>query len=911
MILPKADRRGLLVSTAVAMALLVAAIVTPSARALDCETESSPQCFALQSVGVSLSDTRAGAHPDITTSFKLAPDPESQGGIEPYSRLQNLTVKLPPGLTGNPNAVPQCDPKQLTTPVPPFNYGDCPNATQVGVTEVLANGNPNPLVEAVYNMEPPGGDVVARLGFIAAKYPFFISLVLRPGDYGVTAKVEGAPSIARVRGGVTTLWGVPADPSHDTHRPTPFESQTTGGAVSPPHPPGISRKPFITNPTSCGSPGEMEITATTYEVPGLESTLASPFPEIEGCANLGFSPRLTVTPTTREAASPTGLDAELTIPQDESPDGFATAEMRNATVTLPAGMTIAPGAADGLQACSAAQAGFEPQTDEAAHCPDAAKLGSATIVSPALRQPLQGAIYQRTPEPGKLLRIWLIADGLGVHLKIPGEVHADPLTGQLTSVFTDTPQQPVEDIQLHFKGGSRAPLATPASCGTYRTQFIFDPWSGGSPASGDTPMTIDEGCGTGGFAPKLSAGSTAPSAGAFSPFVTKVTRESGEQNIAGLDVTLPPGVLAKLAGVPLCVGAAAESGACPAASQVGTTSVAAGPGPSPLWIPQPGKDPTAVYISGPYRGAPYSLVVKTPAQAGPFDLGTVVVRAGIYVDPETAVATVRSDALPQLLEGIPISYRTIQVDVNRSEFTLNPTNCDPLSTSARLTSEKGAIANTSDGFKAVNCAKLGFKPKLGLKLVGGTRRGAHPALRAVLRPRPGDANIAAASVALPHSEFLDQAHIGTVCTRVQFAAGQCPARSIYGHAKAFTPLLDKPLEGPVYLRSSSHQLPDLVADLNGQIQIALAGRIDSINGGIRSRFEAVPDAPVSKFILAMKGGKKGLIVNSRNICTAPGKATLKFDGQNGRAADQAIPLSSDCNNGGGKSPKRRGSRSGR
>jgi hypothetical protein len=356
--------------------------------------------------------------------------------------------------------------------------------------------------------------------------------------------------------------------------------------------------------------------------------------------------------------------------------------------------------------------------------------------------------------------------------------------------------------------------------------------------------------------------------------------------------------LAKIAGVPLCPDAQAATGACPAGSQVGTTTVATGPGPSPLWIPQPGKDPTAVYLAGPYEGGPYSLVVKTPAQAGPFDLGNVVVRAAIQVDPETAKVSVKSDPLPQILEGVPISYRTVHVDVNRPEFTLNPTNCEPMAVGGTAISVTGQTAGLSDRFQVGSCASLGFKPKLSMRLTGKTHRGAHPAFHAVLKMPEGGANIARASVRLPHSEFLENAHIRTICTRVQFAAESCPEKSIYGHAVAKTPLLDQPLRGPVYLRSSSHELPDLVADLRGQIHVVLDGRIDSVNGGIRSVFETVPDAPVSQFRIDMQGGSKGLLVNSTGLCHAPHLSVTSFKAQNGRLQNSRVPLVAECGKGG-------------
>jgi hypothetical protein len=869
------SRRRIILGALACAVALAALLLTPAQAAFS--------DYALESVEDSLTTPQGGAHPNFITRFELTK--ETSG--EPFAQTRDLNVAIPPGLVGNPQGFPKCTTLQLGI-FPEASH--CPQDSQVGVTEVTLYPT-GTFTEPIYIMAPSGGDIVARLGLFAGPFPALINVRVRPKDYGLTASVEG-PASAGLVGATTTLWGIPADSSHDALRITPLEAQHGEGPPGGGRKSGLPPAPFMSNPTSCGTPRQITFSADSYQLPGQFSTLSAPLPEISGCGKLGFEPKLAVTPTASEAAAPTGLDAELTIPQDETPKGLAASQLRDAIVTLPQGMTIAPGAADGLQACSAQQVGFEEAIPS--NCPDAAKIGSAELNVPALERVLQGAVYQRSPEAGHLFRIWLTTDELGVHVKIAGEIRLDPTTGQVTSLFLDNPQVPFEALKLHFFGGPRAPLATPTACGIYQTHFSFSPWSGNPAVVGDTPMQIDQGCNTGGFSPKLSGGTANPSAGFFSSFVTNLTRESGEQNISGLDVTLPPGVLAKLAGISLCEGVAATGGDCPTASHVGATAVATGPGPAPLWIPQPGKVPTAVYLSGPYKGAPYSLVVKTPAQAGPFDLGTVVVRAAIHIDPETAQVTVKSDPLPQILEGVPISYRTIHIDVNRPNFTLNPTNCDPLSTSAVVSSGKGTLARPSDGFQATNCARLGFKPKLGMRLHGKTNRGAHPRFQAVLETRKGDANIAKAQVALSHSEFLDQSHIRTVCTRVQFAAGQCPTGSIYGHAKAISPLLDRPLEGPVYLRSSSHLLPDLLVALRGQVDVNLVGRIDSIHGGIRTTFEAVPDAPVTKFAITMQGGKKGLLVNSRNLCEAPLHSVVELVAQNGKTADQRPRMQDDC-----------------
>jgi len=869
-------------------ALAVAALLATGLAA--CPAAAAPTDYAFETATASVSTARAGARPDFNTVIKFTQ--EADPPFAPFGRTRDLSFELPRGMVGNPNNVAQCTAEELP---PDFSNGlaSCPQDSQVGVTRVDVATEPNTLTTPIYNMKPPAsGNVVARLGFNVTFFPVYIDVRLRSAsDYGLTATITSPPSQLPLIKADTTLWGVPASSAHDAERFSFAEGLFCSGPCGEPKSSGLAPTAFISNPTSCG-PQSVGIAADSYLEPERVIRATAPLPDTVECEGVGFEPSLRITPTSRVAGGPTGLEADLRIPQDESGKGVSTSELRTATVTLPPGMTINPSAADGLAACSAAQVGLG--TDGASECPDAAKIGSATVISPSLSGPLSGAIYQRTPEAGNLFRLWLVTDELGVHLKLPGEVHADPVTGQLTASFADAPQLPAEEIELDFKGGARAPLRNPSACGTYRSHYVLAPWSGRPPVSGEAPMTVDQGCPGGGFDPGLDAGVANPVAGLHSPFAATVVREDGEPNVSALEMTLPRGELAKLAGVQVCPGALAATGACPAASRVGSLSVAVGAGTLPLWIPQPGKAPTAIYLSGPYEGAPYSLAFVVPAQAGPFDLGTVVTRAAIDVDPESTQVTVRSDPLPQILEGVPVLYRQIHAAVDRPGFALNPTSCQRMSVGARIAATDGRVATPRSRFQVGSCGQLRFKPKLSIRLFGATTRGGNPKLRAVLRAAPGEANIATATVALPHSEFLDNAHIGTVCTRVQFAAESCPERSIYGQAMAKTPLLDRPLldrplRGPVYLRSSSHELPDLVADLRGQIHVVLDGRIDSVRGGIRTVFAAVPDAPVSRFVLTMAGGGKGLLENSTNLCRGTHRATLEMRGHNG-AALHATPV---------------------
>ena len=841
--------------------------------------------FGIERLQATLTSPQAGAHADFNTNVEFN-HYEVKGEEEASAAAEEVTITLPPGLLGNPAAVPTCSMGDFSS------FGKCPYASQVGVMKVRVGLPLNSFVlEPVFNIGLPHPEQeIARLGVVAHSFPVFIDVKLRTaGDYGVTATIHDPPGLGVLIRARTTLWGDPSGAQHDNERFLPSE------AYAPtPHPSGISaadRKGFMSNPTACQA-GSVEVSATSYQLPGQVFSAAAPLAPIVGCTGLPFAPSFSADPTSHVAGAVTGLRTKLLIPQHLGPEEPTTAPMREARVTLPEGMQVAAGAANWIGTCSEEQVGYHKEVDTA--CPDNAKLGTAAIISPALSVPIEGTIYQRSPEPGHQLGLWLTADTLGLHVKLPGELEPDKQTGRLTAVFRDLPQVPVEEIDLDVWGGPRAPLQNPDHCGSFTTDFSFSPHSDDSAVTGQSQMQITEGCNQG-FSPVLKAGVAEPTAGKFSPFVFDLTRPDGDQALRGFELKLPDGELAKLKGVPLCGDADASAGTCPQGTRIGSLQATTGPGPEPFTLPEPGKPQPQIYLAGPFKEAPFSIVSEVPAQAGPFDLGTLAVRSGLDVEPESGRAVVKADPLPQFFEGIGIAYRHLHAVIDRPEFNLNPTDCQEMAVTADVTSTQGAVAHPQARFQVDGCKALKFKPKLSLKLQGGTRRASYPALTAVLKARKGDANIASTSVALPHSEFLAQEHIGTICTRVQFAADNCPKGSVYGKAKAVTPLLDNALSGPVYLRSSNHPLPDLVAKLGGQLEIDLVGRIDSKNGGIRTTFEAVPDAPVTKFVLQMRGGKKGLLTNSTDICRGSHKATVRMKAQNGRVADLRPTLvSSGC-----------------
>jgi hypothetical protein len=875
--------------------------------------------FAIKSLGLDMSATRPGGSPtqagsdpmELTTHVSLLSESKLLFGIPnplldliaPPEHFRDVVAHVPPGLIGDPTSTPlRCTQPQLTSQAEAdhikIDIPACPPESQVGLAQLNFND-----IVPVYNLEPPPGSPAA-FGFFYNSIVVTLRAKVRPSDNGIDIVTERAVSSVPIPKFEVTLWGVPSDPSHDRLRGVCLKGGTgynaeIAGIVGGCSLQNRSDVPFLRTPTSCpGTPLGWGIEMDTYQHPGTFVGKETTTPAIEDCEAVPFDPSLSLAPTEKGAHSPSGLDVEVAMPQDHGPDGLAEADLRSATVQLPQGVTLNPASADGLAACTDEQLrlGLEGPSD----CPDASKLGSLELTTPLLEDPIGGSVFLRSqasqdPASGDLYRLVLEirSDERGVSIKLPGSLKVDPATGQLTTSFADLPQLPFESAQLHLKTGPRAPLSTPAICGTYTAHAVLESWNG-KVETADPSFTIDQNCAAFGFKPGFEAGVEENTAGEFSPFSLRVTRDAGQPNLSRIDATLPEGELAKLAGVPVCSDAQAAAGTCPETSRIGQVVAGIGEGSSPLFLPQAGKSPTAVYLAGPYQSAPYSVLTRVPAQAGPFDLGQVLVRSALHVDPVSTQASVLSDPLPQIFQGIPVAYRDVRVNVDRPEFTINPTDCEPMATTGTLTSIAGQSAAVEDRFQVADCAALGFKPSLRLSLSGGSERGEHPALRALLKARPGDANIARAQVTLPRSEFLDQGHIRTVCTRVQFAADSCPKGSIYGQAKAITPLLDQPLSGPVYLRSSSNKLPDLVADLDGQVEVELVGRIDSVRGGIRTTFASVPDAPVSRFVLTMQGGKKGLLVNSTDICEGSHRATVKMDAQSGRIADSRPVVRAGC-----------------
>jgi hypothetical protein len=907
---------------------------------------------------------QAGAHPfQFTTTVQANSGRVRLGGrgegVEQPALPRNLHFPLPPGLVGNATAVPQCVPSTFLRQ-DPFPINACPENTSVGVSSVTVYdaGVLGMLREAVpvFNLVPAPGEP-ARFGFMAVGTPVVIDTSVDPDHgYRITASVHNITQVAEFLSSTLTLWGTPGDPRHDAARgwdcgyfahPSPCEPQ-----------PVASEHAFLREPVQCADPLDFGVSAEPWNVPIGSQVDTASFgePPLLGCNRVPFDPSISSAATSRLAQNPSGLDFNLTMPNAGllNKEAIAEGQPKRVEVTLPEGMSINPSEGEGLVGCTEAEYDRETAESRAGEgCPDASKVGSVEISTPLLEEQARGALYVAKPydnPTGSLIALYMVAKipDRGILIKQAGKVDGDARTGKLTTTFDGLPQLPFSSFKLHFREGGRAPLVTPPACGSYDVTARFTPWSAQDPSNPapaevvtrTSSFPVERGtdggaCPAGGtppFNPHLDAGTLNNSAASYSPFYLRLTRTDGEQEFTHFSIKLPPGVVAKLAGVSFCPDAAIaaakartgphggqeelEAPSCPAASEIGHTLVGAGVGSILTYVP--GK----VYLAGPYHGSPLSIVAITAAKVGPFDLGTVVVREALRINPETAevfVDATGSDPIPHIIQGIPVHARDIRVYVDRPNFVLNPSSCEPTSTASTVLGSGLDFGSEADDnpitvtsrFQAADCASLGFKPRLSLRLKGKTERSGNPALHAVLRPRVGNANASRISVALPHSEFLDQGHIRTICTRVQFNAGagngaECPRGSIYGHAKAWTPLFSEPLEGPIFLRSSEHPLPDLVLALHGLVDIDAVGRIDSVNGGIRNTFDFVPDAPITKVVVNLQGGKKSLLENSTDICRGLHKATVKMEGHNGRRHNLRTPLKASCGKGGKHARSRKG-----
>jgi hypothetical protein len=897
----------------------------------------------------------------VGVGFELGPDAPGEPGVPySDGDLRNLRLELPPGFVENPSVIDSCTAAQFSTPRqspfgPTASGESCPDRTQIGlITLDTSMGGGEVRSFGLFNL----GTLGDNRPLIGAS-PYGVPIVFARrvdntgGVYRPSLELRDLPQAFNVSGLELQIWGNPWLASHDSQRgnclneadpatgfgtPAELEEEKSGPPpAKPTYVPGSCSigdpylqnnvpKAYLTLPGVCEGPLAYALTATSWQGQTLTRTIEShdagePLP-LHGCDIKSFRTATSVQPLTDRTTTSAGLNIDFDVDQAAlvynitergrlRPGVQAPSQIKRAVVSLPEGVTINPSVGAGLGVCTPAQLDAETATSApGAGCPNSSRIGEVSVNTPLFRTPLEGGIFLAEPYANptdSLLAIYLVAKlpAAGVIVKAPGKIDPDPHSGQLVATFSDLPQMPYAHFRAHFREGQRSLLASPASCGDYRGGLDLTPWLDPGILVHDIFfLTFKAGIGGGPcppayptFAPTANAGNFSRSAGVYTPFLLRFSRGDAEQEFTSYSAKLPPGLLAKLSGIPFCPEAAIAAAAtrsaveeerdptCPAASRIGHTIADYGTG-SALTQAFGG-----LYLAGPYHGAPLSILAVDSAKVGPFDLGVILVRSAIEIDPRTAQVTIsadRSDPIPHISHGIPLHLRNLHIYVDRPNFTLNPTSCAPFSVDSVLGGSGGRFDDSGDDttasvptrFQVSDCSSLSFNPRIALRLRGLTRRGAYPSLTATVTPRFDQANIGTASVALPAAIFLATEHIGAVCTRPAFAARRCPAASVYGYARAVTPLLDQPLEGPVYLRVSSDKLPELVADISGGgIRNEVVGRIDSVKGGMRATYDVLPDAPVTKFSLTLFGGKRGLLVNAQNICTA-GPAKARMVGQN-------------------------------
>jgi hypothetical protein len=930
--LERARVRAIGLSTTAALAALVISATPAVAEPSEHPFEIVPGSFA-----ISPSTTQAAAHEDLKTSFNFAQEP----GGETHNDVRTVVVNLPAGFDASNTAVPTCPLVDLLSYTgQQGQLPECPIASQVGqISFELANlgaGRPpaHPTVP-LYNMEVTSFGVAAELGFRTQVFSTTLQVGVRPGDTGLTIITPNIPKF-EIRNISVTVWGVPAAHEHDAARGEtcgaefefpPLCHNELGG----PQESHIAPKPFLANPTSCGT-HTATMTADSWEQPNAWTEASAEIPSIVECERVPFEPSIEVQPTTHSAESPTGLNVSLVVPQAwENPYSIATANLKDTTVALPQGITVNPSAGSGLGACTEAQ--YESETSSSAPgagCPPESKIGSIEIETPILAEKIDGAVYVAKPFENpfnSLLALYIVArvPDRGIIIKVAGEVHLNPVTGQLVTTFENTPQQPFSRFTLKFRPGATAPLVSPEACGSYTAQGSLTPWSSLEPRLvSSVPFEVTSGvyegpCPTGGvppFKPQMQTGTQNNSAGAYSPFYLRLTREDGEQEITRFSTNLPPGLTGNLTGIPFCPDSAIEAAravsgiqelnepSCPKASEIGHTVVGAGVGT--VLAQTPGR----LYLAGPYHGAPLSLVSITSATVGPFDLGTVVIRFGLDINPTTAQVEVDasgSDPIPHIIDGIVVHVRDIRVYVDRSNFIVNPTSCDPMAISNVVTGAGADFTNPSDQvpvtvntpFQAADCANLGFKPEFKVATSGHTSRqnGASLAVRLTYPsgPQGTQANIHSVKVDLPKQLPSRLTTLQKACTAEQFEADPagCPAASRVGMATAITPLIPVPLTGPAYFVShGGAAFPELIVVLQGYgFTIDLHGETFISKAGITSStFSTVPDQPVTSFELTLPQGPNSALAANGNLCISKLGLPTEFVGQNGVAIHEVTKI---------------------
>jgi hypothetical protein len=822
---------------------------------------------------VTQSTTQAGGHPDLNIRFEYTTrlerhpllDPDTSDPMpRPLETPRNVVVDLPPGLIGDPSAAARCTAVQ-------FANSSCPPESQVGEATVNVFLLPFAWPQPVYNLVPSKG-VPAELGFFALTVPVHAMISVRDEDRGLRTTITDIPSQGPLWSSELTLWGDPA--AH------------LGGGSDPEAP----TRGFMTNAATCDGPSTVRLATESYERPGRFVHAETTLPALTGCEQLRFAGTGTARPDTSKAGAPAGYTIELDVPQSQEPDGLATPPVKDVVVRLPAGTVVSPSTSDGLKTCT--DAGMKVKTSEVPDCPAASKIGTVQIDTPLLARPMTGSVFLTEQKPNRLLRMVLVAEEAGVRLKLPGDVDLDPATGQITATFPNNPQLPFNHLTVKLKGGPRAPLANPRTCGPATTTTTLVPFGGGAPAISTDTFEVSCDGAPSGFAPGFSAGSANTQAGAPAAFSLAFSRGDGDDALRSIAATLPVGLLPRLGTMPLCGEAQAAAGSCGEETRIGSARVSVGPGELPYQLPNGGR----VYVTGPYKGAPYGLSIVVPALAGPYDLGTVVVRAKVDVDLHTAALKIESDPLPTILQGIPLQIRSVRVDVDKPGFMLNPTSCAPRAVTAAIASTSGATANVSARHQVGGCKALRYSPKLAVKVGGKGRVGAGKAtsLVATLTQPAAQAANRGVELQLPGTINARMEVLRKGCPLADYEAGRCGAGARIGSATANTPLLPNQLKGAAYLvRNPARRLPDVVVQLRGDVAFDLVGKVRvSRDFRLVTNFDTIPDVPLSRFQLKLPAANSP-ISTVVGLCTKAGRlarARQTLRAQNGKVIRRAPRL---------------------
>jgi hypothetical protein len=869
------------------------------------------------------SATQAGEHPfQMTTTLDFNQIIEHFANSPEVLRTspaltKDVDVTLPRGLIGNPNAVEQCSSVDFSAQIN-FRNACGPNSA-VGVAVVTLNepkaAGLTTRAVPVFNLVPAPGEP-ARLGFFVVKVFVTLDTSVRTGkNYAVVASVHNATTVGAVLGTKVTIWGNPGDPRHDESRgwacvESGFASNEEACTV----PAARSNTPFLSMPTLCSEGLHSEVRVDSWSEPENSLRKPSDSPALEGCPLLNFAPTLEVSPETQQGSSPTGLNVSVKLPQASTLTAgqLAEGDAKATTLVLPQGVQLNAGASDGLVACSAGQFGFagpieanqtnnEEFSPGLPGCVDQSKVGTVRIKTPLLAHELEGSAFlgEQGANPFQPpLVLYLVAQDpvSGVLVKLAGHVTPDPNTGQLVSVFENTPPLPFESLDVHFFSGPRASVATPDVCGNYEATSSFVPWSGGE-AKPSASFAITSGPGGGAcpgnplpFAPGFTAGSINTEAGAYTPFSVTIDKPDGNQALEHLTVHLPTGLAAKLASVTPCPEPQAANNTCGSESLIGHATEEAGLGGNPITLTAP------VYFTGPYKGSPFGLSVVTHAKAGPFDLGLITVRSRIDVNPYTAAVTITSDPLPTIIKGVPVQLKhlNVMVDERTPGFQFNPTNCNPLRIDATLTGSQGTNANVGSNFQVKDCAKLPFKPTFTASTQAKTSKANGASLTVKVTSGPGQANIGKTRIALPIQLPSRLTTIQKACIDKVFEANPagCPEGSNIGTATIHTPVLKNPLSGPAYLVSHGNAaFPDVEFVLRGEgLTIILDGQTDIKKGITTSTFNSLPDAPVTSFETVLPEGPHSALAANGNLCSKPLTMPTTMTGQNGFVIQQTTRI---------------------